>query len=117
MLIELLLSDLDGLREVVIGPFVETISPGTAINIQTGAYAGTFSPAPVTGDLNVTLPAAGVIFKDDGRIEVHLNGQDLPKGDGSGNGVAEWVSATQIKLSLKVKNKDTIMVRAPFPTL
>lgn len=105
------------LREVVIGPFVETVVPDTAINIRTGAYGGgLFSPAPVSGDLNVTLPASGAAFKDDGRIEVHLNGQDLPKGDGSGNGIAEWVSATQIKMRVKVKNKDTIMVRAPFPT-
>lgn len=104
------------LREVVLGPFVETVAPGTAINIQTGVYAGAFSPVPRTGDLDVTFPAAGVTFKDDGRIEVHLNGQELPKGDGTGNGVAEWVSATQVKLGIKVKNKDTLLVRAPFPT-
>jgi len=104
------------LREVVLGPFTGLVTPGTAINIQTGVYAGAGSPAAVTGDSNVTLPASGAAFKDDGRIECHLNGQDLPKGDGSGNGIAEWVSATQIKLSLKVKPKDTIMVRAPFPT-
>jgi hypothetical protein len=104
------------LREVVIGPFTALVTPGTAINIQTGVYAGAGSPAPVTGDFNVTLPASGAVFRDDGRIEGHLNGQDLPKGDGSGNGVVEWVSATQIKLGLKVKPKDTIMVRAPYPT-
>lgn len=104
------------LREVIIGPFTALVTPGTAINIQTGVYAGAGSPAAVTGDSNVTLPASGAAFKDDGRIEGHLNGQDLPKGDGSGNGVVEWVSATQVKLGLKVKPKDTIMVRAPFPT-
>ena len=104
------------LREVVLGPFTALVTPGTAINIQTGVYGGVGSPAPVTGDANVLLPATGAAFNDDGRIEVHLNGQDLSKGDGTGNGVAEWVSSTQIKLSLKVKNKDEIMVRAPFPT-
>lgn len=104
------------LREVVIGQFTALVTPGTAINVQTGAYAGIGSPAPVTGDLNVTLPASGAAFKDDGRIEVLLNGQELTKGDGSGNGVAEWVSATQIKLGLKVKPKDEILIRAPYPT-
>jgi len=104
------------LREVVLGPFTATVTPGTAINIQTGVYGGAGSPAPVTGDSDVTFPVSGVAFKDDGRIETKLNGQELPKGDGSGNGVAEWVSTTQIKLSIKVKNKDTLLVRAPFPT-
>lgn len=103
------------LREVVLS-FSATVPIGTAIDIQTGVYLGPGSPAIVTKDLNVTLPSTGVIFANDGRIEVHLNGQDLDKGDGSGNGVAEWVSTTQIKLSLKVKNKGNVMVRAPFPT-
>lgn len=104
------------LREVVLGPFTSTVPAGVAINIQTGVYVGAGSPVPLTGDTDVTLPASGATFKDDGRIEVHLNGQDLDKGDGTGNGTAEWVSTTQIKLSLKVKNKGLVMVRAPFPT-
>lgn len=104
------------LREVVLGPFTAVVAVGTAINIQTGVYAGAGSPAAVAGDTNVVLPATGTAFKDDGRIEVTLNGQELTKGDGSGNGEAEWVSTTQIKLSLKVKPSGAIMVRAPFPT-
>ena len=103
------------LREVILA-FAETVAPGTAINIQTGVYAGALSPATIKGDSNVTLPLTGVLFADDGRIEVHLNGQELDKGDGSGNGAAEWVSSTQIKLSLKLKNGSMLMVRAPFPT-
>lgn len=103
------------LREVLL-TFTELVAPGTAINIQTGVYAGTNSPAAVDNDVNVTLPASGAAFKDDGRIEVHLNGQELAKGDGSGNGVAEWVSSTQIKLNLKIKNQGCVLVRAPFPT-
>ncbi len=103
------------LREVVL-VFSALVAAGTAINIQTGVYTGVGSPATVIGDSNVTLPAAGATFKDDGRIEVHLNGQDLDKGDGTGNGTGEWVSATQIKLSLKIKSSGLVMVRAPFPT-
>lgn len=103
------------LREVLI-TFSTLVAAGTAFNIQTGVYAGLGSPATIDGDTNVTLPASGAAFKDDGRIEVHLNGQELSKGDGSGNGVAEWVSSTQIKLNLKIKNKGCVLVRAPFPT-
>jgi hypothetical protein len=105
------------LREAVLGPFTALVAVGTAINVQTGVYAGVGSPVPVGGDTNVTLPASGAAFKDDGRIEVHLNGQELTKGDGSGNGEAEWVSSTQIKLNIKIKNKDQLLVRAPFPTM
>lgn len=104
------------LREVVIGPFTGKMAAGTVLNIQTGVYAGPGSPAALTGDLNVTLPAAGVTFKDDGRIEVLLNGQDLTKGDGTGNGIAEWVSATQIKIGIDVKIFGELIVRAPYPT-
>jgi len=103
------------LREVLL-TFSALVPAGTTVNIQTGVYAGAGSPATVDGDTNVTLPAAGATFKGDGRIEVHLNGQDLGKGDGSGNGVAEWVSTTQIKINLKIKNKGCVLIRAPFPT-
>jgi hypothetical protein len=103
------------LREVLL-TFSATVASGTAINIQTGVYAGAGSPATVDNDTNVTLPTTGSKFKDDARIEVILNGQDLTKGDGSGNGEAEWVSTTQIKLSMKIKNLGEVMVRAPFPT-
>jgi len=104
------------LREVLLGPFTATVTPGTSINVQTGVYGGAGSPASVDGDADVTFPTTGVTFKDDGRIEVHLNGQELSKGDGSGNGIAEWVSTTQIKIGIKVKAKDTLLIRAPFPT-
>ena len=104
------------LREVVLGPFLEVVSAGTAINIQTGVYAGAFSPVASTGDLNVTLSVSGVAFKADARIDVFLNGQELPRGDGTGNGVAEWVSTTQIKLGIKIKPFGELTVRAPFPT-
>jgi hypothetical protein len=103
------------LREVLL-TFSALVPAGTAINVQTGAYAGAGSPAAVDNDTDVVLPTTGILFKDDGRIEVHLNGQDLSKGDGSGNGVAEWVSATQIKLNLKIKSGGSVLVRAPFPT-
>jgi hypothetical protein len=103
------------LREVLL-TFSALVAAGTPFDIQTGVYAGAGSPATVENDTNVTLPASGALFKGDGRIEVHLNGQELAKGDGSGNGVAEWVSTTQIKINLKIKNKGCVLVRAPFPT-
>ena len=103
------------LREVLL-TFSALVPVGTAINIQTGVYGGAGSPATVDNDTDVTLPATGAAFKDDGRIEVHLNGQELAKGDGSGNGVAEWVSSIQIKLNLKIKNNGCVLIRAPFPT-
>ena len=103
------------LREVVL-TFSALVAVGTAINIQTGVYGGAGSPAVVDGDADVTLPTSGASFKGDGRIEVHLNGNELTKGDGSGNGEAEWVSSTQIKLNIKIKNKGAVLVRAPFPT-
>lgn len=103
------------LREVVLGPFTAVVAVGTAINIQTGVYAGAGSPVAVAGDTNVTLPASGAAFRDDGRIEATLNGQDLTKGDGSGNGEIEWASATQVKLNIKIKVKDELLIRAPYP--
>jgi len=103
------------IREVVL-LFSETVAPGTAINIQTGVYVGAGSPATLKNDIDVTLTTTGAAFQDDGRIEVDLNGQELDKGNGSGNGVAEWVSTTQIKLSLKLKKQSMLRVRAPFPT-
>jgi len=103
------------LREVVLA-FSTLVAVGTALDIQTGVYAGAGSPAGVDGDIDVTLPLSGALFKGDGRIEVHLNGNELTKGDGSGNGEAEWVSPTQIKLNIKIKNKGAVLVRAPFPT-
>lgn len=105
------------LREVVLGPFNPPIlAAGVAINIRTGVYAAAGSPVPVVGDTNITLPASGPVFMDDGRIEGMLNGQDLTKGDGSGNGEIEWVSATQVKISLKIKPGGYLIVRAPYPT-
>lgn len=103
------------LREVVLS-FSALVTPGTAINIQTGVYVGAGSPATVDYDTNVTLPASGAAFRDDGKIEILLNGQGLTKGDGSGNGEAEWVSSTQIKLNIKIKNFGQVTVRAPYPT-
>lgn len=104
------------LREVLL-TFGELVAAGTTINIQTGVYVGAGSPASLMGDTDVTLPSTGAAFKDDGRIEVKLNGQELSKGDGSGNGVAEWVSQTQIKVNLKIKNKGELLIRAPFPAV
>jgi hypothetical protein len=101
-------------REVSL-QFSATVTPGTAINIQTGVYGGPGSPATTTNDLNVVLPNTGALFMDDGRIDVSLNGQELSKGDGSGNGTAEWVSSTQVKINLKLKDGSMLKIRAPFP--
>lgn len=103
------------LREVVL-TFSALVAAGTAINVQTGAYAGAGSPATIKGDVDVTLPAVGAAFAGDARIEIKLNGQELDKGDGTGNGIAEWVSSTQLKINLKIKPSGMVLVRAPFPT-
>jgi hypothetical protein len=104
------------LREVVLGQFTATVVVGTAINIRTGVYAGAGSPVAVVGDTDITLPASGAAFRGDGRIEATLNGQDLTRGDGTGNGEIEWVSTTQVKLNIKIKPMDELLVRAPYPT-
>jgi len=104
------------LREVVLGQFTASVPVTTAINIRTGVYAGAGSPVAVVGDTDITLPASGVAFRGDGRIEATLNGQDLTKGDGTGNGEIEWVSTTQVKLNIRIKPKDELLVRAPYPT-
>lgn len=102
-------------REVML-TFSAVVPVGTAINIQTGVYAGAGSPATVDYDTNVLFPASGAAFRDDARIEISLNGQELPKGDGTGNGVAEWASATQIKMAIPLKPFGELLIRAPYPT-
>jgi hypothetical protein len=103
------------LREVFL-EFSASVAPGTAINIQTGVYAGAGSPATVRGDTNVTLPASGAAFADDGRIEITLNGQELEKGAGIGLQEAQWVSSTQIAFSIRISPGNVVAVKAPFPT-
>lgn len=102
------------IREVIL-EFSAAVPAGTAFNIQTGAYVGPGSPATVIADTNVTLPASGALFADDGRIEVHLNGQELEKGPVLGSAEADWVSPTQIALAVRVLPGNQIRVRAPFP--
>lgn len=102
--------------------FPDQVPPGTAINIQDGTYS-TGGPASIEGDIPlvggpirsplVTLPPTGVEFKEDGRISVILNGQELERGDGSGNGDAEWVSPTQIRLVKIIYTNNVLIVRAP----
>lgn len=103
------------LREVVLY-FGQTVPSGTAINVNFGTFGGQTSSTTVSGDPDVTFPSTGALFMDDARIEVHINGLEQTKGDGSGNGSAEWVSTTQIKLSTDIKTIDILMIRAPFPT-
>lgn len=103
------------LREVFL-EFSGQVAPGTAINIQTGVYAGAGSPATVRGDTNVTLPSSGATYADDGRIEITLNGQELEKGAGLGQQEAQWMSSTQIALSIRILPGNVLAVKAPFPT-
>jgi len=109
------------LLEVVL-TFPDTLAPGTAFNIQDGTYAGG-GPAVVEGDRpdypyigapGVTLPLTAQDFQDDGRISVILNGQELERGNGTGNGDAVWVSPTQLKITFKtIHTGNQVMVRAP----
>ena len=91
------------------------VPANTAINIQTGAYTGTGSPATVNGDTNVTLPASAALFNDDGRIEILLNGVELEKG-GTGPCAVEWVSTTQIRLpGNRIFQGNKLTIKAPPP--
>ena len=104
--------------------FSGTLPPGMVFNIQTGVYPGPGSPATVEGDKPPTggpirsgvilLPPTGKEFKEDGRISVCLNGQELERSDGAANGDAEWVSSTQLRLPFKtIHTGNQVMVRAP----
>jgi hypothetical protein len=102
------------IREVVL-TFPDNVAIDTAISIQTGVYFGG-GPAALDGDTDVTLPATGALFEGDGRIEIHLNGQLLNKGSGSGDDEVYWVSTTQVALRVKIKTGDELTVAAPYPT-
>jgi hypothetical protein len=78
--------------------FPDEIAPNTSVNVQSGAYMGG-GPAVISGDL-LSLPSSGAVFRDDGRIFVLLNGQELLRGAFVGQGEAYWISATQIALNL-----------------
>lgn len=80
--------------EVVL-TFPDLVSTGTAINVQTGVYAGG-GPATVNGD-TITFPATAVEFNGNGGIEILLNGVELEKGLNAKCGVL-WASTTQITL-------------------
>lgn len=99
------------LREVSLLFSAPSVPAATAINIQTGVYAGAGSPATVTRDTNVTLPSSAAAFNDDGRIEITLNGQELEKGVD-----VLWVSTTQISISKIIYPGNVVIVKAPFPT-
>ena len=86
----------------------DTVSSGTAINIQTGVYGGG-GPATVFGD-TITLPGTGAAYKGDGRIQVYLNGQNLYKGSSGGDESANWVSTTQLSFDVKIKKFSIIKV-------
>lgn len=103
--------------------FPDEVPAGTAINIQDGTYS-TGGPAVVEGDGKpvggpirsdiIALPGSGMEFKEDARISVSLNGQDLERGDGTGNGDAEWVSTTQLKVNKIIHTGNQVVVRAPM---
>lgn len=79
--------------EVVL-TFPGAVVAGTAINVQTGVYAGG-GPADVDGD-TVTLPATAVEFDEDAKVEAFMNGNRLHKG--TGNDI-QWASTTQVTLT------------------
>lgn len=87
----------------VILTFNESVPSGTAINIQTGAYAGQVVPPTVEGSTTITLPTD---FNTDAKIQAILNGLDLKKG-----GDISRTSATQVTMSDKLKSGDILKVR------
>jgi len=97
------------------------VPPNMPINIQDGSYAG--GAATVIGDTPalqapgqpvILLPASGLDFEDDGRIEVTLNGQEMRRGRGVGFGEAQWVSTVQLALDRTIFAGNQVMVRAPI---
>lgn len=90
-------------QEVVI-TFAEKVPSGTAINIQTGSYAGQVNPPTVEGTTTLTLP---VTFNTDASLQVILNGSELKKPED-----ASRTSSTQLTLSDKVKNGAILKVRS-----
>ena len=87
----------------VILTFKETISAGTAINIQTGAYAGQVLAPTVEGTLTLTLPSA---FNTDATHQVLMNGLELKK-----PGDVLRASSTQLSFSDKIKVNHILKVR------
>ena len=87
----------------VILTFAENVSAGTAINIQTGAYAGQVLAPTVEGTTTLTLPST---FNTDATIQVIMNGLELKK-----PGDVIRASSTQLSLSDKIKKSHILKVR------
>jgi hypothetical protein len=100
-----------GLREVTL-KFPGPVAPGTAVNIQTGAYSGG-GPATLMGDVpptGVSLPPSALAFLNEGAITVLLNGQGLTKGVD-----VIWVSPTQVSFTMPLFANNEVTVTAPLP--
>jgi len=82
----------------------DKLTSGTAINIQTGVYAGG-GPATITGSTTLTIPVA---FDTDALIQVLVNGKEQYKG------AAKDVfrsSSTQLTFNDDVKKDGIVKVR------
>lgn len=88
------------------------VPPGTVINIQTGVYAGG-GPATVEGDTATLLPGSGVTFVNEGDAQVALNGSTLRKGTALSPRVVQWVSPTEISLSVPLHDGDVLAAWSP----
>lgn len=111
------LSGKSELREVVLvfSGATSSVPIDTTLNIQTGVYLGTGSPATVKGDATTTLPATSALFNGNAEVQVSLNGVLLDKG-GTGRCSVEWVSTTQLKLpGNRIFQNNKLAIRAPNP--
>ena len=88
--------------EVILTLNDSAYTSGTALNIQTGVYAGG-GPATVEGSATLTLPAT---FISDAGITVLLNGQEIKKGTD-----VTRISATKVALSIDLDTDDQIKIR------
>jgi len=89
-------------QEVIL-TFHERIPSGTAINIQTGAYAGQVIPPTVEGTTTMTLPAD---YNTNTLIQVILNGLEKKKPND-----AARASATQLTFAARIRKNTILKVR------
>ena len=88
--------------EEVVLTLPDKLTSGTAINIQTGVYAGG-GPATVEGTATLTLPVA---FDTDALVQVIINGLEQKKPED-----VSRTSSTQLTFSDKLKKNTIIKVR------
>jgi len=94
------------------------IARGDPFNITTGSFTTAGARTAVVGSYGVmALPASGLLFRDDPRIDAWFNGQNLSKSAVSVVAASVrdvwWVSATQIAFNRVLKGGEVLKLRMP----